>query len=104
MAWETVNWRCRPLGCGPLRLCVRVEDGGYPLAQFGKEDKPETIVPKISQETLASIVGTTRSRVSYFLNKFRRLGFIEYNGELHVHRTLLNVILYDKTPESDPVE
>ena len=88
--------------CGPLRLCVRVEDGGYPLAQFGKEDKPETIVPKISQETLASIVGTTRSRVSYFLNKFRRLGFIEYNGELHVHRTLLNVILYDKTPESRP--
>jgi CRP/FNR family cyclic AMP-dependent transcriptional regulator len=73
------------------------------LAQFGKEGKPEPIVPKISQETLAEIVGTTRSRVSYFLNKFRRLGFIEYNGELNVHRTLLNVILYDKTPGVPPV-
>jgi CRP/FNR family cyclic AMP-dependent transcriptional regulator len=74
------------------------------LAQFGKEGKPEPIVPKISQETLAEIVGTTRSRVSYFLNKFRRLGFIEYNGELNVHSTLLNVILYDKTPESRSVK
>jgi len=55
------------------------------LAQFGKEGKPETIVPKISQETLAEIVGTTRSRVSYFMNKFRRLGFIEYNGGLSIH-------------------
>jgi len=69
------------------------------LARFGKEGKPETVVPKISQETLAEIVGTTRSRVSYFMNKFRRLGFIEYNGELSVHSALLNVILYDKTPE-----
>ena len=74
------------------------------LAQFGKEGKPETIVPKISQETLAEIVGTTRSRVSYFMNKFRRLGFIEYNGGLNIHSTLLNVILYDKTPESRRVE
>jgi len=70
------------------------------LAQFGKEGKPETIVPKISQETLAEIVGTTRSRVSYFMNKFRRLGFIEYNGGLNIHSTLLNVILYDRTPGS----
>ncbi len=70
------------------------------LAQFGKEGKPETIVPRISQEMLAEIVGTTRSRVSYFMNKFRRLGFIEYNGGLNIHSTLLNVILYDKTPES----
>ena len=70
------------------------------LAQFGKEGKRETIVPKISQETLAEIVGTTRSRVSYFMNKFRRLGFIKYNGGVNIHSTLLNVILYDKTPES----
>ena len=70
------------------------------LAQFGKEGKPEAIVPRISQETLAEIVGTTRSRVSYFMNKFRQLGFIEYNGQLNVHSTLLNVVLYDKTPES----
>jgi CRP/FNR family transcriptional regulator, cyclic AMP receptor protein len=74
------------------------------LAQFGKEGKPEAIVPKISQETLAEIVGTTRSRVSYFMNKFRRLGFIEYNGGMNVNSTLLNVILYDKTPESRPVK
>jgi CRP/FNR family cyclic AMP-dependent transcriptional regulator len=70
------------------------------LAQFGKEGKPEPVVPKISQEMLAEIVGTTRSRVSYFMNKFRQLGFIEYNGGLRVHSTLLNVVLYDKTPES----
>jgi CRP-like cAMP-binding protein len=74
------------------------------LAQFGKEGKPEAIVPRISQETLAEIVGTTRSRVSYFMNKFRRLGFIEYNGGMNIHSTLLNVILYDKTPESQRVE
>src|SRR5690242_6866610 len=74
------------------------------LAQFGKEGKPEAIVPRISQETLAEIVGTTRSRVSYFMNKFRRLGFIEYNGGMSIHSTLLNVILYDKTPESQRVE
>jgi DNA-binding IclR family transcriptional regulator len=74
------------------------------LAQFGKEGKPETIVPRISQETLAEIVGTTRSRVSYFMNKFRRLGFIEYNGGMNIHSTLLNVILYDKTPESQRVK
>jgi CRP-like cAMP-binding protein len=74
------------------------------LAQFGKEGKPEAIVPRISQETLAEIVGTTRSRVSYFMNKFRRLGFIEYNGGMNIHSTLLNVILYDKTPESQRVK
>lgn len=65
------------------------------LANFGKEDKPETVIPKISQETLAEIIGTTRSRVSFFMNKFRKLGFIEYNGGLQVHSSLLNVILHD---------
>jgi CRP/FNR family transcriptional regulator, cyclic AMP receptor protein len=65
------------------------------LAQYGKEGKPETIVPKISQEVLAEMVGTTRSRVSYFMNKFRKLGFIEYNGGLSVHSSLLNVVLID---------
>jgi CRP/FNR family transcriptional regulator, cyclic AMP receptor protein len=65
------------------------------LAQYGKEGKPESIVPKISQETLAEIVGTTRSRVSFFMNRFRKLGFIEYNGELCVHSSLLNVVLVD---------
>jgi CRP-like cAMP-binding protein len=65
------------------------------LANFGKEGKPETVIPKISQETLAEIVGTTRSRVSFFMNKFRRLGFIEYNGELEVHSSLLNVVRHD---------
>jgi CRP-like cAMP-binding protein len=65
------------------------------LANFGKEGSPELAIPKISQETLAEIVGTTRSRVSFFMNKFRSLGFIEYNGEIKVHSSLLNVVLHD---------
>ena len=65
------------------------------LANFGKEGKPEPVITKISQETLAEIVGTTRSRVSHFMNRFRKLGFIEYNGRLEVHSSLLNVILHD---------
>ena len=65
------------------------------LAHFGKEGVPETVVPKISQETLAEMVGTTRSRVSFFMNRFRKLGFIHYNGGLAVHSSLLNVVLHD---------
>jgi CRP/FNR family cyclic AMP-dependent transcriptional regulator len=65
------------------------------LANFGKEGKPETVIPKISQETLAEIVGTTRSRVSFFMNRFRKLGFIHYNGGLEVHSSLLNIVLHD---------
>lgn len=65
------------------------------LANFGKEGKPELVIPKISQETLAKIVGTTRSRVSFFMNRFRKLGFIEYNGSLAVHSSLLNIVLHD---------
>ena len=65
------------------------------LAHFGKEGKPEVAIPKISQETLAEMVGTTRSRVSYFMNRFRKLGFIRYNGELEVHSSLLNIVLHD---------
>jgi len=65
------------------------------LANFGKEGKPETVVPKISQEVLAEMIGTTRSRVNFFMNRFRKLGFIDYNGGLEVHGSLLNVILHD---------
>jgi CRP-like cAMP-binding protein len=65
------------------------------MANFGKEGKTELAIPKISQETLAEIVGTTRSRVSFFMNRFRKLGFIEYNGGLEVHRSLLNIVLHD---------
>ena len=65
------------------------------LAQFGKESKPETVVAKISQETLAEMIGTTRSRVSFFMNRFRKLGFIEYNGEIRVHNSLLNIFLQE---------
>lgn len=65
------------------------------LANFGKDGKPETVIPKISQEVLADMIGTTRSRVSFFMNKFRRLGFIKYNGTLEVHSSLLNVVLHD---------
>jgi CRP/FNR family cyclic AMP-dependent transcriptional regulator len=65
------------------------------LAHFGKEGAPQKVIPKISQETLAEIVGTTRSRVSFFMNRFREMGFIEYNGGLEVHSSLLNVVLHD---------
>jgi CRP/FNR family cyclic AMP-dependent transcriptional regulator len=65
------------------------------LANFGKEGKPEIVIPDITQATLAEMIGTTRSRVSFFLNKFRRLGFIEYNGKMQVHSSLLNVVLHD---------
>jgi CRP-like cAMP-binding protein len=67
------------------------------LAHFGKEGEPETVIPKISQETLAEMVGTTRSRVNFFMNRFRKLGFIDYAGgsELQVHSSLLNVVLHD---------
>jgi CRP/FNR family transcriptional regulator, cyclic AMP receptor protein len=65
------------------------------LAHFGKEGKPETVIPKLSQETLADMIGTTRSRVSFFLNKFRKLGFLDYNGGMHVHSSLLNIVLHD---------
>ena len=68
------------------------------LANFGKEGKPEPVIAKISQETLAEMIGTTRSRVSFFMNKFRKLGFIEYNGGLQIHSSLLNVILLDQEP------
>jgi CRP/FNR family cyclic AMP-dependent transcriptional regulator len=66
------------------------------LANFGKEGRPEPIVGKYSQETLAEMIGTTRSRVSFFMNKFRKMGLIEYNGKLEVHNSLLNVVLNDK--------
>ena len=65
------------------------------LAQFGKESKPEAVIPKISQEVLAEMIGTTRSRVSFFMNRFRKLGFIEYNGEIRVHNSLLNIFLQE---------
>jgi len=65
------------------------------MADFGKPGEPESQIPKISQETLAEMIGTTRSRVSFFMNRFRKLGFIEYNGEIKVHKSLLNVVLHD---------
>jgi CRP-like cAMP-binding protein len=71
------------------------------LANFGKEGKPEPIIAKISQETLAEMIGTTRSRVSFFMNKFRKLGFITYNGKIEVHSSLLSVVLSDHAPVRD---
>jgi CRP/FNR family cyclic AMP-dependent transcriptional regulator len=65
------------------------------IANFGKEGAPQPVIANISQETLAEMIGTTRSRVSTFMNKFRKLGFIEYNGELEVHNSLLNLVLHD---------
>ena len=66
------------------------------LANFGKEGRPEPIIAKVSQETLAEMIGTTRSRVSFFMNKFRKLGLIDYNGSIKVHSSLLNVVLHDQ--------
>jgi CRP/FNR family cyclic AMP-dependent transcriptional regulator len=65
------------------------------MAEFGKPGEPETLIPKISQQTLAEMIGTTRSRVSFFMNRFRKLGFVSYNGRIQVHKSLLNVILHD---------
>jgi CRP/FNR family cyclic AMP-dependent transcriptional regulator len=68
------------------------------MAEFGKPGKPEQYIPKISQETLAEMIGTTRSRVSFFMNRFRKLGLIDYNGRIRVHKSLLNVVLHDQLP------
>ncbi len=68
------------------------------MAEFGKPGEPETLIPPITQETLADMIGTTRSRVSFFMNRFRKLGFIEYNGRIRVHKSLLNIILHDRLP------
>jgi len=65
------------------------------MAEFGKPGEPESLIPKVAQETLAEMIGTTRSRVSFFMNRFRTLGFIEYNGRIRVHKSLLNVVLHD---------
>jgi CRP/FNR family transcriptional regulator, cyclic AMP receptor protein len=71
------------------------------LARFGEQDRPEVVIEKVSQETLAQMIGTTRSRVNYFMNKFRRLGYVDYNGDIHVHRSLLNVVLQGPTQDDD---
>jgi CRP/FNR family cyclic AMP-dependent transcriptional regulator len=65
------------------------------MAEFGKPGEPESLIPTITQETLAEMIGTTRSRVSFFMNRFRKLGFIEYTGRIRVHKALLNVVLHD---------
>ena len=69
------------------------------MAEFGAAGEPETLIPPITQETLAEMIGTTRSRVSFFMNRFRKLGLIEYNGRIRVHKSLLNVVLHDQLPE-----
>jgi CRP-like cAMP-binding protein len=78
------------------------------MAEFGQPDENETLIPKITQETLAEMIGTTRSRVSFFMNRFRKLGFIEYNGGIRVHKSLLNVVLHDSWDtdelQKEPVE
>jgi CRP-like cAMP-binding protein len=69
------------------------------MAEFGKPGEPETFIPPVTQETLADMIGTTRSRVSFFMNRFRKLGFISYNGRIQVHKSLLNVVLLDQLPD-----
>jgi CRP/FNR family transcriptional regulator, cyclic AMP receptor protein len=73
------------------------------MAEFGQAGEPETLIPPITQETLADMIGTTRSRVSFFMNRFRKLGFIEYNGRIRVHKSLLNIILYDQASQQNAV-
>jgi len=74
------------------------------MAEYGLPGEPEPLIPPITQETLADMIGTTRSRVSFFMNRFRKLGLIEYNGRIRVHKSLLNVILHDKMPEQNAVK
>ncbi len=71
------------------------------MAEFGKPGEPQTLIPRISQETLSEMIGATRSRVSYFMNRFRKLGFIEYSSRIRVHKSLLNVILHDQLPDDN---
>lgn len=71
------------------------------MAEFGQPGEPETLLPKISQETLAEMIGTTRSRVSFFMNRFRKLGFVDYDGRIRVHRSLLNVVLHDHLADDE---
>jgi CRP/FNR family cyclic AMP-dependent transcriptional regulator len=71
------------------------------MAEFGKPGEQKSFIPPITQETLADMIGTTRSRVSFFMNRFRKLGFIDYNGRIQVHKSLLNVVLLDQLPEHD---
>jgi CRP/FNR family cyclic AMP-dependent transcriptional regulator len=74
------------------------------MAEYGEPGEPEALIPKISQETLAEMIGTTRSRVSFFMNRFRKLGFIDYNGRIQVHKSLLKVILHDRMPADNAVK
>ena len=74
------------------------------MAELGKPGEPEQYIPKISQQILAEMIGTTRSRVSFFMNRFRKLGFIEYNGRIKVHRSLLNAVLLDQEPSVIPIK
>jgi len=73
------------------------------MAEFGQPGEPEKLIPKISQETLANMIGSTRSRVSFFMHRFRKLGFIEYNGRIHVNKSLLNVVLHDQQFEHNSI-
>jgi CRP-like cAMP-binding protein len=68
------------------------------MAEIGRPDEADRLIPEITQETLADMIGTTRTRVNFFMNRFRKLGFIEYNGRIRVHKSLLNVILHDQLP------
>ena len=74
------------------------------MAEFGKPGEPQTFIPPITQETLAEMIGTTRSRVSFFMNRFRALGLISYNGRIQVHKSLLNVVLLDQLPEHNALK
>jgi hypothetical protein len=71
------------------------------MAEYGEPGAPETLIPPVTQGALAEMIGTTRSRVSFFMNRFRKLGYIDYNGEIRVHKSLLNAVLHDRLPEEN---
>jgi CRP-like cAMP-binding protein len=74
------------------------------MAEYGEAGEPETLIPPVSQETLAEMIGTTRSRVSFFMNRFRKLGFVEYNGRIRVHKSLLRVVLHDRMSDDNAAQ
>src|ERR1017187_1617239 len=99
------GWRrtARGFSCAPRgRLRKRLARILLLMAEFGKPGEPEKFIPPVTQETLAEMIGTTRSRVSFFMNRFRALGFISYNGRIQVHKSLLNVVLLDQLPKRNP--
>ena len=94
-----VVYQCASKGSRPKQNGGKREQILLLMAEFGKPGEPAPLIPKISQETLAEMIGTTRSRVSFFMNRFRKLGLIDYSGRIRVHKSLLDMVLHDRLPD-----